>query len=223
MKTVYVDFDGTLVDSNSFHYLYFIRRQRLQNSRGITDLIAYGLCLVLFPVFILAHLFSAKLRDRLTYAFYWGISEQEMVHYSTLFWKLHPHLLYKRTSEFLRQKKQENYSIVIVSGSIYEIVQSAVKAWDLNECIDEIISARMEAIDGILTGRMKQGPMVEDNKVLAIQDFEQKNLPEERICISDSYSDRLMLELGHKKVLIKPNAKLRQLAQDQSWEIWTFA
>jgi HAD superfamily phosphoserine phosphatase-like hydrolase len=220
MKIVYVDFDGTLVRSNSFHYLYYCLRQKLTESRSSSALFWYLVCWLGLPFFILLHKCSDALRDRVTYWFYRGMQRAEIRSYAGKYFREHQAIAYKNTVHYLKVKKLEGYAIVIVSGSIQEIVSEAAKELGLAAVIDHYLAARLEYEDEIATGLICGEPMVRAEKVQAIRCFEQNLNVSERICISDSLSDLPMLELTQTAIVVNPNSKLKRHAERRRWLVW---
>lgn len=220
MRLVYVDFDGTLVSSNSFQYIYFCLLHKFKESRSLVSLFQLAAFLLGIPILLLIHLSSAKLRDRVSYYFYKGLSHKEIAAYAEKFFRERQHVTYQKIVNYLQQCKAEGYKIVVVSGSIAEVVKSACKVLGLKQTIDAYITARLEFLDDKASGRLTDGPMVEEEKVKAIRRYEKGWQIRERISISDSYSDLPMLELANKQVLVNPSNKLKRYALEKQWNYW---
>jgi HAD superfamily phosphoserine phosphatase-like hydrolase len=219
MKIVYVDFDGTLVRSNSFQYLYFNLWHTWTTSRTIRTLATFMACALAYPLLVMAHYTDSRLRDRLTYFFYWGLSQKDLEEAAEVYFQKRQ-VLIPQTKAFLQEKKQAGYSIVIISGSIREVVVQASQQLDLADVVDHVITARLVYKGQVANGRMMHPPMVEEEKVRAIHAFEKGLNVQDRICVSDSWSDRPMLDLGRHSVVINPDSKLKIHAVNKNWDIW---
>ena len=207
------------------HYLFFIKRQRFQETRRLADLVGCFFILVSIPIlFFLTRVGGARLRDPYFYKEYRGLPLALVESYAEKFWrKCGPRYENTEVIELLRSYKTRNFTVVIVSGSLRPVVQ----AWNAVYALaDDIISTELTC-NGIrnLTGRIKGQPVVEEHKQEAIENYEHSrglNI-QTRICLSDSYEDLPLLNYATDPIVVNPGRRLRKHANKNGWKTITSA
>ncbi len=220
MNILYVDFDETLVASHSFHYLYAIRKKAISLGPKPAMTLWFLLMMALAPFLILSHFISGALRDHLSYFFYRGLSESMIRQLAEEFFRQNPKLLRRPLVEWLQTKKKEGFKILIVSGSVAPIVEAALQAYQLDGLFDHLLTTELAFSKGVAQGRLKGPAMVGKSKVLAVRAFEGRNTIGQRLVLTDSMSDRPLLEIASEAIVINPKSTLRRYAQDHNWRIW---
>jgi phosphoserine phosphatase len=221
VNVVYIDFDGTIVASNSLHYLYFIRWRYFLETRKLLALCMLAAAWLLLPLILLAHLISPQLRDRISYFLYRGLRAKDLSRLALQYWSQYEHQMLQRSLSYIKKMAGAGYQIVIVSGSVEQIVTTAVEYFDILHLIDHQITTKLEFCNGVATGRILGNSMIEDYKVTAICEFERSLPIDFRISVTDSYSDLPMLRLSDEKIVIRPNRRLMALAKREKWHVWS--
>jgi HAD superfamily phosphoserine phosphatase-like hydrolase len=222
MKIVYVDFDETLVTSNSFHYLYAIRRRVISIEPKAAMFFWFMLMMVLAPLLILSHFISGSLRDQLSYFFYRGLSEAMIRKLAADYFTENSQLLRRPLVEWLRERKREGYQILIVSGSVTQVVEAAIQAYQLEELVDHVLTTRLVFARGKAQGCIQGLPLVGRQKVNVVRAFEGTSRVTQRLVVTDSMSDRPLLEFATEAVVVNPKARLRRYALARNWRVWEF-
>lgn len=119
----------------------------------------------------------------------------------------------------LRQHKANGAVVVMVSGMFVELVQAFAEYVGA----DDALGSRMEFEDGIATGRVVEPTCVGPRKLEFIRDYLTKHYPSVSLAecygYADSYSDRALLGAVGHGVATYPEARVRNLAQRNGWEI----
>ena len=88
MKCFFVDWDGTLVRTNSLVYVEAIRRLAFSSHRSFENLFYFLSFWLALPLILILHVTKKEhLRDRLTYFFYRGLPESKIYEYARVFWR----------------------------------------------------------------------------------------------------------------------------------------
>ncbi len=214
ISLVYTDFDGTLVFSNSFVHLIAIRKIAYQEKKDIVSGLMLALSYLALPLLLLLHLCHETLRDYATYCLYFGLSNDEIYKYARLYWRSNQDRLNPNVVNFLEAQRSKGSSLVIVSGSLVEIIQAAITEFKLNHLFDAVIGAELlPAAHGLRYPAriLKSGAMIGANKVVAIRTFERELTRPvmRRTAITDSVSDLALLLAVDDGYLVRPSRRLR--------------
>lgn len=120
----------------------------------------------------------------------------------------------------IREHKAHGETVILLSGSLDFLLEP------LREYVaaDHLIGARMEVINGRLTGRIAGPWPFGPQKVLIIQHFAQEHgLDFSRsYCYADHHTDHDILRLFGNPVVINPRRKMREIAQREGWPVKEF-
>jgi len=86
---------------------------------------------------------------------------------------------------------------------------------------ENLICARVEVKDGKFTGRLDGDPPFREGKIKQLNSWLDRHslTLDESWCYSDSHNDLALLSLASHPVAVTPDARLRQHARRQGWEI----
>lgn len=185
-KIAFFDFDGTITTKDTmleiikFHY-------------GVKAF--YGGLLRISPSLakMKAGLISnhAAKEKMLTY-FFGGMDEKVFNTICDLFTRQKlPSLIRPKADEMIRQLKNENAEIVIVSAS----AENWVRGWALQNNV-KLISTQLETINGKITGKLKGPNCHGEEKVRRIKELYELSGYTSIRCYGDTSGDRPMLALG---------------------------
>lgn len=214
-EAAFFDVDGTLVDANVVHYYAYMTtcsagrfRKAILNAR----------LLALAPYLWALDKIDRGLFNARFYRSYRGWSQKDLEASCQRLWEeyVRPRM-YPEGIEEVRQHKEAGRSVFLVSGSLAEIVRPI--ADELGA--DGFFAAHLTSRQGVLTGRLREGPMTGQRKAAAVEDSIQERGFKREECYgyADSFDDRLMLErVGHPRA-VNPDGALRKLARRKGWEI----
>ena len=126
------------------------------------------------------------------------------------------HRLRPGAVEALAVHRARGDQLVLATSSSPYAAASAVKSFEL----DEGISSQFEVKEGIFTGRVASlalGP----SKATRVQEWAEAR----KICLSDcvfytdSMTDRALLELVGKPIVVNPDRPLAKLARERGWQV----
>ncbi len=210
------DFDGTITPTNALHQLcifhYFYYPPIIRHLWVLVFLLQ-------IPIFYYLYKTSSQAFNRFLYSRYTGmkldtlmaIRDQHLVRYISA-------RIYPNADRIIREAKQKNQRVVIVSAS-WDLVVTAVAQY-LN--VDHCLATQLEIINGRLTGRIIK--LIDaDKKTTALNEYLRSiNLaPKSVIAYGDSRHDFPLLEFADKSFLVNPSRSLRMIAPKQSeWADW---
>ena len=210
----FFDMDGTLVRSNLVQSYLFLTRHEPSLPAAIAKT-AVGVAKI--PAFAFVDRFSRSAFNEMLFAgfvgvFYDDLLEAAQAHYDEL---LLPNLYYG--SEDLVRRGQGRLRQVIISGSLDFLVQPLARQLG----IDDIITNRLEVVDGVCTGRVTKPIVAGATKARLIQEYARDHDLDllESFAYSDSYSDLPMLSVVGRPAAVHPDRKLRRAATELRWPI----
>ncbi|MFW7378981.1 MAG: HAD family hydrolase [Oligoflexus sp.] len=223
LKLVYVDFDGTLVRSTSLHYLVALRAFHLKKYRTLISLSMCLLAWACIPLILILHQTSEMARDRLLILLYWGLSSADLNEGACQYWRENQASVFRlAVLDLIRSYHQKDYRIVIVSGSLYEIIYPAIQACGMTKLIDGYLTPELVyGSDRKLTGRLIGKPNIQLEKIERIRTYESSEQIHavERVAVTDSTSDLPLLNFCDAGIVVSPKRKLRAEAYERNWSI----
>lgn len=218
MKVAIFDFDGTLYAEETFkllmshlkeHPVYKAKFNRFY--RSIVPLyIAYKL--KLYP--------NSKMKERsmkLYLEAFEGLSKSEMdAYFDELADKMQKDFNQEVLSR-LKQHQSEQIHILLVSGAYTQFLHRVTNGITFDQIIGTDISYKENRLDVQAPISHVNGTRKTENifKVLKDQEIDWDN----SYAYGDSYSDLPVLELVGNPVAVRPEEKLRKVAQTCGWEI----
>ena len=130
--------------------------------------------------------------------------------------KIKPDIKLKLASE-IRDKRNEGYSILLLSGSIRFLVEPMARLLQA----DHIVCSETEIVEGAFTGELTSlHPYGQNKKILAIQfcrdhGFEMSTAT----AYANEFNDRFLLNEVAIPIAVHPDSKLRTLATKKKWTI----
>jgi hydroxymethylpyrimidine pyrophosphatase-like HAD family hydrolase len=223
-KFFFIDWDGTLVSSNSVFYIEHIRRYFLKHG-SITQKIVYPFVFIFLPFILFFHfLRKEKTRDALSYFLYLGLTKEEIYLASLDLWQKKGHYFNKNI--YLDIKKElasgEFSNVYIVSGSIDTIIEAAFDVFQIEFLKQNIHSTRLNYNKNKTSGTVENGTFIlGGQKVRIIRNIlNSEDLKKISIIVyTDSSSDLPMLSICNYAKLINPDNLLKLKSQNHPWEI----
>jgi HAD superfamily hydrolase (TIGR01490 family) len=120
----------------------------------------------------------------------------------------------------IREHKAQGHNIVLLSGSLDFLLRP------LKEYVgaDHLIAARMEVIDGTLTGKIVGNYPFGSYKASLIQHFAEEHGLDfsQSYAYADHHTDHELLRLFGTPVVINPKPKMQALARREGWTVKEF-
>ncbi|GAB3067920.1 HAD family hydrolase [Salinicoccus sesuvii] len=119
----------------------------------------------------------------------------------------------------MRQLKQDNYYIMLISGAFIPLLEAVFEGFD----IDCIVGSEIKYKGDKLDYRSRFERVYADRKIDIIrQHFADKQIDwKNSEAYSDSHTDLKMLELVGRPVAVKPDDRLKAIAARNQWQIHT--
>ena len=119
--------------------------------------------------------------------------------------------------ERLQQHVADNIHVMLVSGAFIPLLHAVTKKMPITTIIGTEIPYKNEILDHQTPVSHVQGPLKTQKikEVLGGRTIDWKN----SFAYGDSFSDLPVLELVGNPVAVKPDAKLRTIAEKRKWEI----
>lgn len=211
----FFDVDGTIVASDIVRYGVEIRTAG-KSSLGRALWIAAFLPRV--PWYIALDAVSRAAFQRSFYRIYRGMEAEELVRRAEALFhhfvrpRIHPEALVR-----LERHAARGHRVVLVTGSVEPIVRPLADHLGVRD----VLAARLEVVDGRVTGEMEGDPLAGERKGEAVADFAARHGIElaRSHAYGDSLDDLAMLRrVGHPAV-VNPSRRLRVRAIAGGWEI----
>jgi HAD superfamily hydrolase (TIGR01490 family) len=211
-RLAFYDLDGTLVSSNVVtQYAYFLRR----HARGRLKFVKL---IASLPLYIALDWYSRRLFNEVFYAEYRGMSMEWLrSQASGLFDEVIRPAIYPNAEALVSAAREGGFETVLVTGSLDFCIEPVLRHFGF----DHAIANRMEARDGVATGRILPPLIAEQEKVAAMKRLvrERGADPGECRAYSDSMSDLPMLECVGRPAAVNPGRRLRRIARRRGWPV----
>jgi fatty acyl-CoA reductase len=128
-------------------------------------------------------------------------------------------LLFQRLSSAavrrIREHRAAGHTIVLLTASVDFLVEP------LAPLADEMVTARLEEVDGRFTGDMVLPPDVGEGRAAWLRDYARGKGADLRQCYvyADAISDLPLLEAVGNPVVVNPDAPLARIAKDRRWPV----
>lgn len=203
-KIAYIDFDGTIADSNCVDYLIVINRNLKNKAMFWTWRILLQLKA---PLFIALHKFSANLFDKYYYRYYKGLNrntvdkiiQDQVVPYIS-------RKIFPQAKTEIDKLRSAGYHVVIVSGSLKNIIKRVAREIGAHD----YIATQLEEKNGQFTGKIKGYNVNYQNKLRAIEEYNRRNnlSAENIIAYGNSKWDIPMLKFATESYAVNPDKSL---------------
>lgn len=212
----YLDFDGTLADTNLVHvYAYYARHagRRGEVARRLARLAAWA------PAFYALDRVSRLAFATKLYAHYEGLSQDRL---ETLAPALDREVIapreYPHIRSFLQGLKAEG-PIVLVTGAL----ACCVRPFAERHGFDQVVANRLEFRGGLATGKLVPPEVFGPNKARLIREHAAAHGIDLGVsrAYTDAVSDLPMMDVVGRAGVINPDAALARLARDYHWQILT--
>ncbi len=121
----------------------------------------------------------------------------------------------------VQEHKTQGQTIVLLSGALDFLLEP------LREYVgaDHLIAARMEVVDGKLTGRIVGDFPYGSYKAALIQHYASEHGLDfsQSFCYADHHTDYDVLRLFGNPIVVNPKARMRQIAAGEGWAIKEFS
>ncbi len=209
----FFDFDGTILRGNIVRYYAHLR---MQDQRLPVKLLWAAQFLLRIPAYILMDRLRRRWFARRFYRNYRAIKPSDLRRKARV---LHEQYLHTRVFsgalERIRWHQRQGHDLVLVTGSIREIVEPL--AMQLG--IGHILACRLAQRRGSFTGELERGTMTDLEKVRAVRRHCRHRGLSLKDCYgyADSLDDVPMLEQVGYPHVINPGWKLRREARARGW------
>jgi len=219
MAASYFDVDGTLVRTSLIQptLFYLLNQQTPLQTAG--RLLRAALKA---PQMAVAELQDRRLFNEVLYSSYEGMSQDRLILLADeCFEKVVKPALFPNARSLVQRCKAEGQEVVIVSGSLVEVMQHLADYLGA----DEVIANRLEFKGGKATGRLLRPVVAGPEKALLIRKHAREHGHDLDHCFaySDSYSDVPMLSVVGHPAAVNPDSKLERLANAYGWPVLTLS
>lgn len=120
----------------------------------------------------------------------------------------------------IQEHKTQGHTIVLLSGSLDFLLEHLRRYVGA----DHLIAAKMEVVDGKLTGRIVGRHPYGSYKAALMQHFASEHGLDfsNSFCYADHHTDHEVLRLFGNPIVINPKARMRQIAQRERWTVRKF-
>lgn len=117
----------------------------------------------------------------------------------------------------IKQLKEENYYVMLISGAFVPLLEPLFKGVDF----DYIVGSKLHYNGEVLDYKMRFERVFADRKIEIITEhFKDREIDwKNSLAYSDSITDLKMLELVGKPVAVTPDSALLSIAEDKKWKI----
>jgi len=218
-KMAFIDFDGTIVDSHCVDYLIIIFKH-LKNKYSYL----LWLCLLQLkaPLFYILNYLSSVHFDSYYYSFFKSVNREKVD--QIIRDKVTPYIkkhVFPQAEEEIRKLRCQGYYVVIVSGSLKNIIEPVAFELGANDCI----ATHLEEKNECFTGKVKGYFVNHMNKRRAIAKYCLYNnySPEKIVVYGNSKWDIGMLDIADKSYAINPDKKLAawskyNICEEKKWQ-----
>ena len=214
-KSTYIaffDLDGTILSSNSGKILV---RSAYQAGLMKKKEVVYGIYLSLLNRFNLKN--PARIIEKMA-KWVEGLPENLLVDFSNkIFDQYLRSSIYSEIQSEIEFHKKRQARIVILSSAVHSICLPVAHFLDM----DDIISSKLEVVDGVYTGYPSGNFCFGDEKLYRLRDYCEiyQCLPVDAYYYGDSISDLPVLDGVGNPVCVNPDKKLKRVARINNWDI----
>lgn len=211
----FFDVDGTLLPATVLHYYAYFRMKEIGPAAGLFWKWAF---LLKVPYFWALDQFSRELFNRRFYRSYRNLQPQQVEgRASELLEEFIRPRLFSSATESVQRHQTEGRAIVLVSGSIRQVVEPLAKHLHA----DHYYCAELAVEKGRFSGELRDDPMTGERKAAAVSSFLGLHglARESAVAYADSADDIPMLSATGRAVAVNAEGKLRRQALKQGWEI----
>jgi HAD superfamily hydrolase (TIGR01490 family) len=220
MKEVgaFFDVDGTLVASNIVRYGVEIRTAAMQSGQRKLWTAAF---LPRIPYYLALDALSREAFQQAFYRIYRPVPPEELQQRAEELFEHHirPRLLPAAIAK-VAEHRHRGDRVVLVSGSLAEIVRPVAEHLDA----DDIIAVRLAIRDGAHTGELEGQPLAGQAKADAVSEYAAENQISlsRSFAYADSRDDVPMLETVGRPAVVNPDRRLLQSARGRSWGVYVW-
>ncbi|MGD0839495.1 MAG: HAD family phosphatase [Polyangia bacterium] len=211
----FYDLDGTLCRTNLVHAFVYNAR----NQQGLLRSVARTLSTVAeIPAFVAADFFDRRLFNEIFFRRYKGESEDRLRYLSEeLFEKVIKPAIYPGAYPLIQKSRQLGLRQVLVTGAVDFTAAPLVRHLGL----DDMVTNRLEFVDGKATGRLRPPVMAAATKASWIRIYAEREGLHLSECYSysDSMSDLPMLSIVGHPTVVNPDIRLKNTARQHDWPI----
>jgi HAD superfamily hydrolase (TIGR01490 family) len=217
-KGAFFDVDGTLVASNIVRYGVEIRTSGMQPGQRKLWTAAF---LPRVPYYLALDSLSREAFQRAFYRIYRSVSPEDLRQRAGELFEHHmrPRLLPAAVAR-VAEHRDRGDRVVLVSGSLEEIVQPVAEHLD----VDDIIAVRLAISDGAHTGELEGKPLAGQTKAEAVSEYAAENQISlsRSFAYADSLDDVPMLETVGRPAVVNPGRRLLQNARARGWGVYVW-
>ena len=211
----FFDVDGTLGTSNVVSaYVAF----RLHGASRLRRLVGSALFLPRVPFYAALDTISREWFCRVFYHIYADVPEDDLELWgeeaAQSYWtpRLFPGALRQ-----IEEHRAQGHLIVLLTGGIEPVLKPLARMLAPHA----LVAAQPETQNGVLTGRLIDGPLTGDRKADAAHEIAARlGVDMERsYAYADSYADREILECVGNPVAVNPDRRLLRAARSGGWQI----
>lgn len=214
------DVDGTLVETNAVEYFLWMRLQ----DQPVTDWPGFLASLAAkAPRWLYLERRSRAEFQRSFYREYDGLDAagmqrlgREALHAVTL------RRLYPEGVRRLREHKRAGHRVLLLTGALDVVVEPLAELLEV-----EVDCAHLLKRDGTFTGDLEAPPPAGEARATLLQEYAAREGldPAQSFAYADAISDLPMLEAVGTPVVVNPDARLSQVADQRGWRVerWRMA
>jgi len=126
--------------------------------------------------------------------------------------------IFKKCVNFIDKHIKQNYEIILVSASIYEIVNELKEFLSLKEAIATQLEIKNNKYTGNIVGMVPYGK----NKADAIKEMVKNRgfSLDGSYAYADHISDLPLLEIVSNPIVVNPDKELLKTARDRGWNVY---
>jgi HAD superfamily hydrolase (TIGR01490 family) len=211
----FFDVDGTLARTTTLHPLYWYERAHLPPARF--TLWAAGLYLQV-PYYWALDRISRRRFNVVFYRRYRGLPHDALCRWhrdafdDTLRRRLFPDAV-----ECVREHQRQGHQVVLLTGGLDCVMQPLAEYLGAGG----LIASRLKTHDGACTGELDGPPLAGEEKAQLLRAYAAERGIDlaGSFAYADSYSDIPMLECTGQAVAVRPDRRLRRLAQARGWRV----
>jgi len=220
-EAAFFDVDGTLLEGNVIRYYAFLRCREMGPIRRAvwtTGLLAR------VPFYLIVDRISREKLLTQFYRNYRGVTSQQLRDGAqALFSEELRQKIYPDALSCIEKHREEGRYIVLVSGSIREIVTPVAQYVGA----DHLLCVDLEKENGVFTGALRGRALTGSGKAQALVNYAKRHRV--HLFSSHAYADSLddfsMLSSVGNPVAVNPDVRLKRIALSKGWDVkrWTFS